>query len=57
MTKVREYFKNKYDKNGPAYLQGVLRTIEKLPPEDEEYIPVVKEGEVYEPSEQEVIEK
>lgn len=36
MTKVRDYFKEKYDKNGPAYLQGVLRTIGKLPPEDED---------------------
>lgn len=39
MNKVREYFKNKYDKSGPAYLQGVLRTIGKLPPEDEEIVP------------------
>jgi hypothetical protein len=39
MTKVREYFKEKYDKNGPAYLKGVLRTIQKLPPEDEETVP------------------
>lgn len=39
MTKVRDYFKDKYDKNGPAYLQGVLRTINKLPLEDEEDIP------------------
>jgi hypothetical protein len=38
MTKVREYFNEKYDKNGPAYMQGVLRTIGKLPPEDEEQI-------------------
>lgn len=39
MTQVREYFKEKYDKNGPAYMQGVLRTIDKLPPEDEEAVP------------------
>ena len=36
MTKVRDYFKSKYDKNGPAYLQGVLRTIDALPIEDQE---------------------
>lgn len=37
MTKVQEYFNNKYDrKNSPAYLQGVLRTIDKLPPEHDE---------------------
>lgn len=57
MTKVREYFSSKYNKEGPAYLQGVLRTIDKLPPEDEEDVPVFKEGEVYEPSEPEVVEK
>jgi len=36
MNAVRDYFKKKYDRNGPAYLQGVLRTIDKLPPEHEE---------------------
>lgn len=37
MTKVREYFNKKYDKeNSPAFLQGVLRTINKLPPEEED---------------------
>jgi hypothetical protein len=35
LTKVRDYFKEKYDKNGPAFLPGVLRTIDKMPPEDE----------------------
>lgn len=35
MTKIRDYFKQKYDKNGPAYLQGVLRTIDKLSLEEE----------------------
>lgn len=39
MTQVRDYFKEKYDKNGPAYLQGVLRTIDKMPLEDEEAVP------------------
>lgn len=39
MTKVRDYFKDKYDKSGPAYMQGILRTIQKLPPEDEETVP------------------
>jgi hypothetical protein len=39
MNKVRDYFKAKYDKTGPAYLQGVLRTINKLPAEDEESVP------------------
>ena len=39
MNKVREYFKEKYDKNGPAYLQGVLRTLGRLPKEDEENVP------------------
>jgi hypothetical protein len=39
MTKVRDYFKDKYDKNGPAYLQGVLRTLGKMPHEDEESVP------------------
>ncbi len=39
MTKVRDYFKAKYDKKGPAYLQGILRTLGKLPPEDEELVP------------------
>lgn len=32
---VRDYFKNKYAKNAPEYLRGVLATIDKLPPEDE----------------------
>jgi hypothetical protein len=36
LSTVRDYFKDKYDKNGPAFLQGVLRTIDKLPPEHEE---------------------
>lgn len=48
MTKVREYFKEKYNKEGPAYLQGVLRTINKLPPEDEESVPDTPEEEVIE---------
>lgn len=39
MNAVREYFNKKYDKKGPAYMQGVLRTIDKLPPEDEETVP------------------
>ena len=39
MTKVRDYFAAKYDKKGPAYLQGVLRTLRILPPEDEELVP------------------
>ena len=43
MTKVGDYFKPKYNKRGPAYLQGVLRTIDKLPPEDEELVPDRKE--------------
>jgi hypothetical protein len=43
MTKVRDYFKSKYDKKGPAYLQGVLRTIGELPHEDEELVPENKE--------------
>ncbi len=43
MTKVREYFNEKYDKNGPAYLQGVLRTIQKMPAEDEELVLKTKE--------------
>jgi hypothetical protein len=33
---VREYFKSKYAKNAPEYLQGVLRTLGELPPEKEE---------------------
>ena len=48
MTKIRDYFKKKYDKKGPAYLQGVLRTLDMLPPEDEEIVPEHKEGEVFE---------
>lgn len=28
---VRDYFKNKYAKNAPEYLAGVLRTIGELP--------------------------
>ena len=39
MNKVRDYFKEKYDKKSPAYLQGVLRTLRILPPEDEESVP------------------
>lgn len=39
MTKVRDYFSSKYDKRGPVYLQGILRTLGKLPPEDEELVP------------------
>lgn len=39
MNKVRDYFKAKYDKRGPSYLQGVLRTIGELPSEDEELVP------------------
>lgn len=39
MNAVREYFNAKYNKKGPAYLQGVLRTLGKLPPEDEELVP------------------
>ncbi len=34
MTKVREYFKAKYDKkNSPAFFQGILRTLD-IPHED-----------------------
>lgn len=54
MTKIREYFNDKYDKNGPAYLKGVLRTIGKLPPEDEEGI---KENLPDRVDEDEVVEK
>jgi len=43
MSKIKDYFKEKYNKNGPAYVQGVLRTIDKLPPEDEESVPEEKE--------------
>lgn len=43
MTKIRDYFNAKYDKKGPAYLQGILRTLGKLPAEDEELVPG-KEG-------------
>ena len=39
MTKVRDYFNKKYDRKGPTYLQGVLRTLRILPPEDEESVP------------------
>lgn len=42
MIKVRDYFKSKYAKNSPEYLKGVLRTIGKLPPEDEVDEPVEK---------------
>lgn len=38
MTKVGDYFREKYNKDGPAYLQGVLRTLGVLPKEDEEKI-------------------
>lgn len=55
MTKVRDYFKEKYDKSGPAYLQGVLRTLDRLPPEDEEKVPDHKEAEWEQ--EVEVVEK
>lgn len=48
MTRIRDYFKEKYDKHGPAYLQGVLRTIGKLPPEDEEIVPDTPKDEVVE---------
>ena len=48
-TQVREYFNEKYDKNGPAYMQGVLRTIGELPAEDEECVP--------EPGQEKVMEK
>ena len=43
MSKIRDYFREKYNKKGPAYVQGVLRTIDKLPPEDEELVPEEKE--------------
>lgn len=39
MNAIREYFNDKYNKKGPAYIQGVLRTLGKLPPEDEELVP------------------
>jgi hypothetical protein len=52
MNQVRDYFKKKYDKTGPAYLQGVLRTIDKLPEEDEETVPDHDA-----PRESEVVEK
>ena len=48
MTNIRDFFKKKYDRNSPAYLQGVLRTLGVLPHEDEESVPTNKEGEVYE---------
>lgn len=43
MTAIRDYFKNKFDKNGPSYIQGVLRTIDKLPDEDKDLEPLRKE--------------
>lgn len=43
MTKVRDYFKEKYDKNGPAFLEGVLRTINKMPGEEKEELEVEEE--------------
>ena len=53
---VRAYFNEKYDKkNSPAYLQGVLRTLNKLPAEDEEPVPDHDEA-VWE-KETEVVEK
>lgn len=56
MSKVRDFFMSKYDKkNSPAYLQGVLRTIDKLPPEHEESVPDHDEA-VWE-QEKEVVEK
>jgi hypothetical protein len=42
---VRDYFNKKYDKkNSPQYLQGVLRTLNILPPEDEESVPSEGKG-------------
>lgn len=44
MTKVREYFKAKYDKkNSPAFFQGILRTLQ-VPHED----PIQEQKEVAE---------
>lgn len=55
MNKVRDYFREKYDKKGPAYMQGVLRTLGQLPPEDEEAVPSHDEA-VWE-DQKEVVEK
>lgn len=55
MNQVRAYFNEKYDKKGPAYMQGVLRTINKLPVEDEEAVPDHDEA-VWE-QQKEVVEK
>lgn len=43
-TKVSEYFNGRYDKTGPAYLQGVLRTLGALPKEDENILPKIKDN-------------
>jgi hypothetical protein len=49
MTKVREYFKQKFDKkNNPTFMQGVLRTLKEPHDDPSDKHPI---------SEEEVVEK